>query len=108
MQYFARMEGDDEDDDEEDEEGETEESDERLAAAAAEPWEARTLELIALLAASAPQLRRLEHWHPEWAPHGTHRCPSVLPAALGQLSQLTSLTLGFTYTYFTSEQVGFL
>ena len=54
-------------------------------------WERRTPEFMALLAASAPQLRSLEHWYPYDAP----RVPvAALPAELGRLSSLTSLTLG--------------
>ena len=65
-------------------------------------WERRTPELLALLAASAPQLRSLEHWYPDQAPWNP---ASALPAELGRLSRLTSLTLGFGFAPVTAEQV---
>lgn len=56
-------------------------------------WETRAPELIALLAASAPQLRSLEHLYPTGIAKGI--TPSAIPAQIGQLSQLTHLRLGF-------------
>ena len=67
----------------------------------ASAWEGRTPELISLLTASAPQLQRLEHWYPWMAPEIP---ASALPADLGQLSQLTSLTLGFGFAPVTTAQ----
>ena len=52
-------------------------------------WERALWELVSLLAASAPQLRHLEYRYP-----GTATDPALaLPAELGRLSQLSSLTL---------------
>ena len=65
-------------------------------------WKGRTPELFALLAASAPQLQHLEHWYPRGA---LANPAAALPADLGRLSQLTSLTLGFGYAPVTTVQV---
>ena len=69
--------------------------------AAADEWKRRNPELIAVLAASAPQLRSLEHWYPKrslWD-------PIALPADLGRLSQLTRLILGFSNSVLSPAQV---
>ena len=66
-------------------------------------WARRTQQLIARLAASAPQLRSLEHWYPNAAPEDPW---SALPPELGRLSQLTSLTLGFGAANVRTLQVG--
>lgn len=68
----------------------------------ADEWERRTPELIALLAASAPQLRILTHWYPWHAPANP---AAALPAALGRLSQLTSLALDFGRAPVSTAQV---
>ena len=65
-------------------------------------WERRTPELVALLAASAPELHSLEHWYPRHAPPNP---ASALPAELGRFSQLTSLTLGFGQAPVRTAQV---
>lgn len=57
---------------------------------------------MALLAASAPQLRSLEHNYPCISPENP---ASALPAELGRLSQLTSLSLGFGSALVSTEQV---
>lgn len=60
------------------------------------------MELVALLAASAPKLRSLAHWLPA---NASASPVSALPAQLGQLSQLTSLTLGIGNAPVTTAQV---
>ena len=59
-------------------------------------------ELLTLLAASAPQLQTLEHYYPPYAPMNP---AAALPAAIVQLSLLTSLTLDFGGTPVSAEQV---
>lgn len=65
-------------------------------------WGTRTPHLIAMLADKAPQLRSLELWYPELA---SRNPASALPAALGQLRQLTSLTLDLGCAPVTAAQV---
>ena len=55
-------------------------------------WEVRTPQLLALLAASAPQLQSLDHRYPQPAPLNW---AAALPNSLLQLSQLTYLSLDF-------------
>ena len=66
--------------------------------APATAWERRTPELVALLAASAPRLRSLEHCYPSCA---ALEPSSVLPADLGRLSQLTALTVSVGHALVT-------
>ena len=71
----------------------------RLSAAA---WGPCSSLLIKLLADSAPQLRHLEFCYPCHAPP----CPaSALPAELGRLSQLTSLSVDVGSVTVTAAQV---
>ena len=68
-------------------------------------WDAlerRIPELMALLAASPPQLRSLQQWFP-W--HRSANPASALPAEIGALSQLTSLELGLGRADITTGQV---
>ena len=65
-------------------------------------WEKRTPELITLLAASATQLRSLDHQYPRRAPKNP---AAALPALLGQMSQLTRLYLYTGMAPITTEQV---
>lgn len=65
-------------------------------------WVRRMPQLATLLAASAPQLRSLEVYYP------TNAIPdpaSALPAAVGWLSQLTSLSLKVGLAPVTAAQV---
>lgn len=58
--------------------------------------------LIAVLAESSPQLQCLAYRYPPSAPD----CPEIaLPADLGRLSQLTSLTLDIGCTHITTAEV---
>ena len=60
---------------------------------------------MALLAASAPQLRRLEHWYPYGAPANT---AAAFPAVIGQLTRISSLTMGWGVAPVTTAQVNLL
>lgn len=66
-------------------------------------WETRTPELMALLTATAPQLRSLEFHYPSNAPPNPL---SALPADVGQLNQLSALRLSCGEAPITTEQVG--
>ena len=65
-------------------------------------WAIRTPELFALLAASARQLLSLEHYCPY---HKFGSSAVALPADVGRLSQLTSLTLDLGASSVTGAQV---
>lgn len=65
-------------------------------------WERRAPQLIAVLAASAPQLRRLDH---KYQVAISVSAASALPAELGRLRQLTSLALDFGSAGVTTAQV---
>jgi hypothetical protein len=65
-------------------------------------WETRTPELVALLAALAPQLRSLEHRYPLKASANPE---AALPAELGRLRQLTCLRLDVGMACITTAQV---